>query len=810
MRKRIKKATTPQGAENKFKDERDCLELYHSLRHPNIIPLLGSFTLGGNHNLLFPYFCMDLDAFLAGERFGKFCDNATFTAAVADLASALQSVHEVNLRSRTKPIYRTSYGYHHDIRPANILVTDTTFILADFGLAYPKPQAAHEPPVTTWVENIGQYIAPECMDEFFEPRVIGRSYDIWAFGCLLSEIATYMELGPAGIEEFRAKRTTPTFYDNQWINGYFFEGRSSNNQVSLKDGVSDWLQALSKEPRDRIIPSLVALSEKMLHPDPESRSAMAISCIRLSFIHAKRLFWSAVESIERTLSELGRPRLEVSPYTTTELKIELSKLKAFGDVLGINDTMRLDCKLFTEPSFAKFVKQCLEGISTELRRFRTSLPNYMRVWTASESQPGVIKELVPLKLIDEPIRQDIRKLCESLPDQGYFNDFFIKNFLASSRSEDSLRDIEMCWSESPELYADIGLHAKLQRLNQALQRKKDAAGTEGQDLILDWSRLDIRETFSRNHHLGIYDTGGEVNRCEPQRVLIEWVLFSQFPEGEPVDARIQKLLELAELLHCPKPEGFRTLDCLGFLPPEPDKRGTQGYGFVYPFPTNTGSTNKMHPKTLRQLLDTKLADWSITLGDKFNIAKALSSSLCQLHRHDWLHKNIRSDNIIFFADEKEQGDSRKAAGRLNSGPYLVGFHHGRRDGQGFCSDVPSVEADPEALLYQHPEYKYDINRFQKAYDHYSLGIILLEVAFWRPAQKIRENELGFIAGEEFQKKLVAKYVPKLAEVMGNAYMDATMACLSSGFGSKEETTGVDDVSQFYLDVIKKLDACHVG
>ena len=85
-----------------------------------------------------------------------------------------------------------------------------------------------------------------------------------------------------------------------------------------------------------------------------------------------------------------------------------------------------------------------------------------------------------------------------------------------------------------------------------------------------------------------------------------------FPEGEPEHKKMDMLLGLARLSHCRKPADFRTLDCLGFLPPKP---GTSGYGFVYAFPEDECSTAPMTAMSLRRFLENnKLV---VTLGEKF-------------------------------------------------------------------------------------------------------------------------------------------------------------------------------------------------
>ncbi|RMJ16660.1 hypothetical protein CDV36_003651 [Fusarium kuroshium] len=282
VRKCIKPVANASATKAIFDRERECLELYERLRHPSIIPLLGSYTIGESHNLLFPRYQMNLEEFLKREKTDDFHQHVTMSAAIADLASAVQAVHEVTIRSEVRPLYLTKYGFHHDIRPANILVSDGRFILADFGLAYPKPYDTDRPPNITWNSNVGHYIAPECMDRYFEHQIVGRSYDIWAFGCLLSELATYIELGPGGVERFRKSREADTYYDIPWGNGYFFEADPSGRGARLKSEVAVWFQSLVNASKDSITPLLIAVSKQMLSPEPKQRPTMEQSLSHLS------------------------------------------------------------------------------------------------------------------------------------------------------------------------------------------------------------------------------------------------------------------------------------------------------------------------------------------------------------------------------------------------------------------------------------------------------------------------------------------------------------------------------------------------
>src|SRR3546814_14191992 len=57
-----------------------------------------------------------------------------YTTLFRSLASAVSNVHNIRLRASTEGLDFSGIGYHHDLRPPNILVSKETFILADFGM----------------------------------------------------------------------------------------------------------------------------------------------------------------------------------------------------------------------------------------------------------------------------------------------------------------------------------------------------------------------------------------------------------------------------------------------------------------------------------------------------------------------------------------------------------------------------------------------------------------------------------------------------------------------------------------------------
>ena len=98
-----------------------------------------------------------------------------------------------------------------------------------------------------------------------------------------------------------------------------------------------------------------------------------------------------------------------------------------------------------------------------------------------------------------------------------------------------------------------------------------------------------------------------------------------------------------------------------------------------------------------------------------------------LHVVDWLHKAIRSDNILFFSHPNSPELSKA---------YLSGFKCARPDR---CEETTTDDGlDSWAELYLHPDYQ-GLNSkrsYRKTFNIYSFGLILLEIAHWTKIEQI--------------------------------------------------------------------------
>ena len=267
-----------------------------------------------------------------------------------------------------------------------------------------------------------------------------------------------------------------------------------------------------------------------------------------------------------------------------------------------------------------------------------------------------------------------------------------------------------------------------------------------------------------------------------------------------------------------KPVELRTLPCRGAIyssSKQTAQDSTWVYSIVYraDYPcvkslheilnrkveTSAGSARKSAEDMRRDK-----APWA--LGKRFVLAQRIARAIMYLHLAKWLHKAVRSENVIFFVENESV--------RIDS-PYLIGFEHSRVDAVG--EQTENIDEKPDHKYYRHPKAtavpvaddKQPLGgpgRYSNLYDIYSLGVVLLEIGFFAPAKHIvyRYDKTKDKTSEEILRVFVENAIPDLRHAMGNIYADAALACLNGSL----DNVGKDFLHQhFYRSVICKLDLC---
>ncbi|CZR66069.1 uncharacterized protein PAC_15970 [Phialocephala subalpina] len=278
---------------------------------------------------------------------------------------------------------------------------------------------------------------------------------------------------------------------------------------------------------------------------------------------------------------------------------------------------------------------------------------------------------------------------------------------------------------------------------------------------------------------------------------------------EVLEARIENIV--CRLQHPHKPMELRTLPCQGMIIERSLSENSLKSTFKIIYRVDESRYFSLRDilrkrgKSAQQLRDDKD---SLQLGQRYRIAQLLARAVMCLHLVDWLHKAIKSENVLFFADDITAVGSAM--------PFLVGFEYSRPDAQG--EQTENVVDGEESRFYRHPQAQAvpvaDVlqplggaGRYSKVYDIYSVGVILVELGLFKSAQNIiLGNRCSLNApAEEIRRVLIEKAIPEVKFCMGEIYANAARICLD-GYFDKFDRQSLD--TAFYTHVVRRLELCN--
>jgi serine/threonine protein kinase len=271
-----------------------------------------------------------------------------------------------------------------------------------------------------------------------------------------------------------------------------------------------------------------------------------------------------------------------------------------------------------------------------------------------------------------------------------------------------------------------------------------------------------------------------------------------------IEQRIRKLTVL--LAASAKPALFRGPDCVGFCR-DLDRRNPR-YGLIFERPADHPPTDRL--VSLLTLLKEK---HKISLTARIRLAHSIARSLMYLHSVNWLHKGLRSDNIIFFVSGDREPDMDTQ--------IVAGFEYARPDLSDEETDKPRGRF--EHNIYRHPEVLGAHNpRSRKSHDIYSLGVILIEIALWQPVQDAVTE-----TGKQFSSQMrISKFRQALLDPQflinvemhaGEKYRRVVERCLLGGLaigvppGTDESSpaVGAAMLTAFVEEVVVPLKSIHI-
>ena len=661
-----------------------------------------------------------------------------------ELPSGLAAVHEYYF-----PLLDVQQiGCHFDIKPGNILYYNRKLVLADFGLS--SLRRVEEGSQIMFRAGEGNYMAPECesIADGFEPGKIGRASDVWSFGCVLAEILAYLNVeqanGRAAIEKFDQDRrrkvgtfVTSLFYGDNELNPGV-QRLLDSCRASLLDGVR----------------SLAEVVDRILQYEPSQRPS-ASEITRLLFHLTQR---SRITAITTILSQDFEP-------LDLELEIERERFKVWSQtvapVVSLLETSKSPMYIQND-SLEKFenLRRILVRTQTEVSAIATELKTvpgrpafhlYYRLQKLQDQlwdgQPLIVRRRMSNRLEETMLNRDHLEKPQGVLEST-------SSVVGQSRS-----------SPSELLCRRFVYLAMMRNVASALVRQDH----QMQDNRLD--RASIKGPLSDlgPHAVGTLDPGGE-------RILIEFLNY-----GKTWASRENDLLERVNAVACLRSKGvlesiFPILQCRGYYHDPSRSR----FGIVYQMPLETNNSMPMNLLTI--FSETKVRLLQPSLTQRFKLASTLVSHVLSFHRGNWLHRSICPLSIICFPN-----NFSTIAASLSK-PYFIGFNHSRAN-----DDVSYSSSSGSEWEYQHPLYqrntriytddtKNTIVRYRQEFDYYSVGMVLVEIALWKPLSSMTGDKVG--SPEDMLKEIQRKYVPLVTIHMGDVYCDAVKYCLNLDVGQK--------------------------
>ena len=236
----------------------------------------------------------------------------------------------------------------------------------------------------------------------------------------------------------------------------------------------------------------------------------------------------------------------------------------------------------------------------------------------------------------------------------------------------------------------------------------------------------------------------------PAVYLLEKKAFDANLKPAELHTLTERIQRLVQLLSTRRTEDFQVPTAAGYI----QDSHNYCWWLVFHFPLHQplaliGPCPVPQPLSLLSLLDPALKIRP-PLELRYRLAASICTTFSELYSSSWLHKGISSKNILFRGQAPEKGmTSRSSSGRqqsdvdyftsLLSGPLVSGFDYSRQETEEQTIDRARASSDTSSALYRHPNYQGDAAQgYKLAYDVYSLGMILLEIALWVPIRSFLE------------------------------------------------------------------------
>ena len=318
------------------------------------------------------------------------------------------------------------------------------------------------------------------------------------------------------------------------------------------------------------------------------------------------------------------------------------------------------------------------------------------------------------------------------------------------------------------------------------------------NVLKDWSEKRVLQSTVLLEYGSVGDTAPMSGQSSFQRRYEE---ITKSPEGSPADSEIPYIgvLELVGWTIDPRRPRCAFVYKLPDLPPGP---GSYSRGVLEPYSLLSFLQNGADRDSTNMP----------SLEDRFRLAFNLASGIYRLHANGISHRNINSNNVLFFAEQAPVSSTNNKLWKhgIIRKPFVTSFDQCQED-----SDKPYQETLISSI-YRHPRVvQGQRSSYKLAHDIYSLGLILLEIGLWMSLDKLWKAKY---TRADFKLRLQNIYVKKLAAKCGSQYMRVVDYCLTMaddevlapdilGQWPSKEAHDTNSRMELFWKAIKPLERC---
>ncbi|KAH0556922.1 hypothetical protein GP486_005290 [Trichoglossum hirsutum] len=266
-------------------------------------------------------------------------------------------------------------------------------------------------------------------------------------------------------------------------------------------------------------------------------------------------------------------------------------------------------------------------------------------------------------------------------------------------------------------------------------------------------------------------------------VYVESLIYQPTKEGFLDSTLKHRFQEISSLLNRADDPEFHVLHCRNYAEiqyPQPQ------FQLIFDLPANSSQK----PVSLKSLIDA--ASLKSSLNSRIRLCYDLARSLSLFHSIGWIHRGLRSENILFFDVAQTESLGH---------PYICGFEACRLEED---SSTGPWDDLPERNAYRHPD-RWGIPKktFTKYHDIYEIGL-------WQTVTTIKgvnleatiENSKEGEAPKAVYEKLLRQAKGRLGHKCGDRFQYIATVCLQGKSG--DLGTGGSDHDGFQTDLQERF------